>query len=160
MIEHKRMLLGPNYREGMQVGFTSGSMDLLHAGHILMLSEARAHCDYLVVALQGDPTIDRKWKNQPVQTLVERQIQLRGCKFVDEVWIYNTEQELEDLLRILPISVRFVGEEYRDTEFTGHAICKLRGIKIHYNQRQHGYSSSELRQRTAAAEQPTHKESS
>ena len=130
-------------KEGLKIGITFSTFDLLHAGHIAMLSEAKNHCDYLIAALQTDPTIDRPGsKNPPVQTIVERQIQIRGCKFVDEVWIYNTEKDLEDLLNILPIDVRILGEEYRDKPFTGQDICKQRGIELWFNPRRHDFSSS------------------
>ena len=119
--------------EWIRVGFTCSSFDLLHAGHILMLEEARGQCDYLIVGLQTDPTIDRKQKNNPVQTIVERYIQLSAVKFIDEIVVYQTEADLIDLLSALPIDVRIVGEEYIDKDFTGLDICESRGIGIHYN---------------------------
>jgi glycerol-3-phosphate cytidylyltransferase len=113
-----------------------------------MLAEARSICDYLVVGLQNDPSIDRNYKNKPVQTIVERYVQLRAVRYIDDIIVYNTEQDLEDLLRILPISIRIIGEEYRDNEFTGKKYCEDNGIKIYYNKRNHRFSSSELRERT------------
>lgn len=133
---------------GRKIGFTCSTFDLLHAGHILMLAEARSICDYLVVGLQNDPSIDRSYKNKPVQTIVERYVQLRAVRYIDDIIVYNTEQDLEDLLRILPISIRIIGEEYRDNEFTGKKYCEDNGIKIYYNKRNHRFSSSELRERT------------
>lgn len=130
------------------VGFTCSTMDLLHAGHILMLSEIKNHCDYLIVGLQNDPSIDRPNKNKPVQSIVERYVQLAAVKYVDEIIVYNTEKDLEDLLMFLPINTRFIGEEYQGKDFTGKNICEDRGIKIFYNSRKHRFSSSELRKRT------------
>jgi glycerol-3-phosphate cytidylyltransferase len=136
-----------------RVGWTCSTFDLLHAGHIAMLEDAKRHCDWLMVGIQSDPSLDRTHKNSPVQTIVERQIQIRGCKFVDEVWIYNTEKDLEDLLNILPIDVRILGEEYRDKPFTGQDICKQRGIELWFNPRRHDFSSSGLRKRVHASEE-------
>lgn len=134
-------------------GFTCSTFDLLHAGHILMLKEIRERCDYLIVGIQTDPTIDRpKSKNKPIQSIVERSIQIQAVKYVDEVVVYDTEQDLEDLLRLLPINIRFLGEEYRNKPFTGKTICVDRGIQIHYNTRSHNFSTSELRDRTYYAE--------
>jgi glycerol-3-phosphate cytidylyltransferase len=133
-------------------GFTCSAFDLLHAGHILMLEEAKKNCDYLIVGLQNDPSFDRVGKNKPIQSLVERYIQLKGVKYVDEIVVYNTEKDLEDLLMILDIQVRFVGEEYKDKPLTGRDICTARSIKIHYNKRQHSFSTTELRSRIARKE--------
>lgn len=134
---------------GKEIGFTCSSFDLLHAGHVAMLAEARSHCDYLVVGLQIDPTIDRPEKNFPVQSIVERYIQIAGVRYIDDVVVYNTENDLENLLKILPITVRILGMEYQDREFTGRQICQDRGIRIVYNTRNHDYSTSELRTRIA-----------
>lgn len=131
----------------MKKGFTCSAFDLLHAGHILMLEEARTQCDYLICGLQNNPHVDRPTKNVPVQSIVERYIQLKGCRFVDEIIVYNTEKDLEDLLKILPISVRIVGEEYRDKQLTGRDICNDRNITIYYNKREHDFSTTELRNR-------------
>lgn len=138
---------------GLKIGITFSTFDLFHAGHVAMLAEAKNHCDYLIAALQTDPTIDRPdTKNPPVQTIVERQIQLSTNRNVDEVVVYQTEKDLEDLLLILPIDVRILGIEYKDKEFTGKAICLQRGIEIVYNGRDHSFSSSSLRKRVAEAE--------
>jgi glycerol-3-phosphate cytidylyltransferase len=129
---------------------------LLHAGHIGMLREARANCDYLIVGLQTDPTIDRPTeKNKPVQTLVERYAQLNALKFVDEIVPYQTEEDLIDILELFQIDVRFLGEEYREKEFTGKDVCRKRGIELHFNKRDHRFSTSGLRKRVAAAEGET-----
>jgi glycerol-3-phosphate cytidylyltransferase len=112
-----------------------------------MLEEAKRHCDFLIVGLQNDPTLDRPEKNQPIQSIVERQIQLAAVKYVDEIVIYNTEQDLIDLLLTLPIDVRILGDEYKTKEFTGKDIAKQRGSKIIYNGRDHSFSSSSLRKR-------------
>ena len=135
-----------------EIGFTCSAFDLLHAGHIVMLKEARSQCDHLIVGLQNDPTFDRPQKNRPVQSLVERYIQLQAVRYVDEIVVYNTEKDLEDLLLMLPLTKRFVGEEYRNQNLTGRDICKQRDIALVYNQRQHSFSTTELRQRVARAE--------
>jgi len=147
------MLVMPDTMMGKPVGFTCSTFDLLHAGHILMLAECKQICDYLIVGVQSDPTIDRPGtKNKPVQSIVERYVQLSAVKFVDEIIVYNTEKDLEDMLMFLPISVRIIGEEYKDKDFTGKSICEDRGIKIWFNSRSHRFSSSELRQRTYQSE--------
>jgi glycerol-3-phosphate cytidylyltransferase len=147
------MLVMPDDMTGRPVGFTCSTFDLLHAGHILMLAECKQICDYLIVGVQSDPTIDRPdTKNKPVQSIVERYVQLSAVKFVDQIIVYNTEKDLEDMLMFLPLSVRIIGEEYKDKEFTGKQICEDRGIKIWYNSRSHRFSSSELRQRTYQSE--------
>ena len=127
----------------MRIGFTCSSFDLLHAGHTLMLEEARSQCDYLIVGMQLDPTVDRPNKNKPIQTVVERYLQLRGSKYVDEIIPYSTEQDLEDILSSMHIDVRIVGIEYMGREFTGKDICNQRNIEIYYNERVHRFSSSD-----------------
>ena len=129
----------------MKIGITFSAFDLLHAGHIKMLEEAKRQCDYLICGLQTDPTIDRPEKNKPVQTVVERYIQLKACKHVDEIVPYATEQDLEDILRAFKIDVRIVGEEYKEKSFTGRIYCKENGILLYFNKRNHRFSSSELR---------------
>jgi glycerol-3-phosphate cytidylyltransferase len=139
--------------DGLKVGIVFSSFDLFHAGHVAMLAEAKNHCDYLIAALQTDPTIDRPdTKNPPIQSIVERQIQVSTNRNVDEVVVYQTEKDLEDLLLILPVDVRILGVEYADKEFTGKQICLSRGIEIVYNGRDHSFSSSSLRKRVAEAE--------
>lgn len=137
-------MIDPTYG---RVGITFSSFDLLHAGHILMLEQASSQCDYLIAALQSDPTVDRPEKNKPIQTLYERYTQLRGCKYVDEIIPYTTEEEIELILQSRPIYVRIIGEDYVNKDFTGKATCERLGIKICYNSRQHSLSSSELRKR-------------
>lgn len=138
---------------GRRVGFTCSTFDLFHAGHVVMLEEAKRVCDYLIVGIQVDPTIDRPGtKNKPVQSIIERQIQLSACRFVDEIIVYTTEKELEDCLMALPIDVRILGEEYKDKEFTGKEICEKRNIECYFNKRDHYFSSSDLRQRVYEAE--------
>ena len=136
-----------SYKDCGSIGFTCSTFDLLHAGHITMLEEAKRHCDFLIVGLQNDPTEDRPEKNKPVQSIVERQLQLAAVKYVDEIVIYNTEQDLIDLLLTLPIDVRILGDEYKTKDFTGKDIAKQRGSKIIYNGRDHSFSSSSLRKR-------------
>ena len=138
---------------GNTIGITFSTFDLLHAGHIAMLAEAKNHCDYLIAGLQTDPTTDRPdTKNPPVQSIVERQIQLAATRYVDEIVVYETEKDLEDILLTLPIDVRILGVEYQDREFTGREICLRRGIELVFNGRDHSFSSSSLRKRVAAAE--------
>jgi len=128
----------------MKIGFTCSTFDLFHAGHVMMLKEAKTQCDYLIVGLQMDPTIDRPTtKNKPLQTVLERFIQVQACKFVDEIIPYATEKELMDILTSYPIDVRIVGEEYRDKQFTGFNLP----ISVYFNSRQHSFSTTELRQR-------------
>jgi glycerol-3-phosphate cytidylyltransferase len=129
----------------MKIGITFSSFDLLHAGHIKMLEEAKRQCDFLICGLQTDPTIDRPEKNRPVQSVVERYIQLRGCKHVDEIVPYATEQDLEDVLRSFKIDVRIIGDEYASKKFTGRQYCEEKGIQLFFNKREHRFSSTELR---------------
>ena len=139
--------------DGKKIGITFSTFDMLHAGHIAMLSEAKNHCDYLICGLQTDPTIDRPdTKNHPIQSVVERQIQLSACRYVDEVVVYQTEQDLVDLLLILPLDVRILGVEYEEKEFTGKWEGHDRGIQHVFNRRDHSFSSSSLRKRVVAAE--------
>ena len=139
--------------EGKKIGITFSTFDMLHAGHIAMLSEAKNHCDYLIAGLQTDPTIDRPdTKNKPVQSIVERQIQLAACRYVDEVVVYQTEQDLVDLLLILPVDVRILGVEYEGKPFTGDEACWSRDIELVFNSRDHSFSSSSLRKRVADAQ--------
>jgi glycerol-3-phosphate cytidylyltransferase len=112
--------------QGLRIGFTASQFDMLHAGHVAMLSEARNHCDYLIAGLQNNASWDRPEKNAPIQSIVERQIQLAATRYVDEIVVYNTESDLEDILLTLPIDVRILGVEYRDKEFTGRDICDKR----------------------------------
>jgi glycerol-3-phosphate cytidylyltransferase len=130
----------------MKIGFTCSSFDLLHAGHVQMLREAKEHCDYLIVVLQIDPSLDRPEKNPPIQTIVERYSQLKAVSYVDEIIPYKTEQDLEDILELYTIDVRVLGEEYRDKDFTGKDICRKRDIDLHFNRRDHRFSSTLLRQ--------------
>ncbi len=137
----------------MKVGFTCSTFDLFHAGHIMMLKEAKAQCDYLIVGLQTDPTIDRPIeKNKPVQSVFERFVQLQACKYVDEVVVYATEKELVDILLSYPINIRILGNEYENKMFTGRAECVDRGIEFYFNNRAHSFSTTELRQRVIDAE--------
>lgn len=129
------------------VGITFSTFDLLHGGHIAMLREAKDKCDYLICGLQVDPSLDRPEKNAPVQTLVERWTQLQGVKYVDEIIPYQTESDVEDILRLFDIDVRIIGSEYKTGKFTGRAICASRGIEIIFNKRDHRFSTSDLRQR-------------
>ena len=132
----------------MKTGFTCSTFDLFHAGHIMMLREAKEQCNYLIVGLQTDPTIDRQQKNKPVQSVFERFVQLDACKYVDQVVVYATEKELRDILLSYPIDVRILGEEYKDKEFTGYNIP----MEFYFNKRKHSFSTSELRQRVIEAE--------
>ena len=132
----------------MKTGFTCSTFDLFHAGHVMMLKDAKAQCDYLIVGLQTDPTIDRPEKNKPVQTVFERFVQLNACVYVDEVVVYATEKELRDILLSYPIDVRIIGDEYAHKSFTGQEL----DIEIYFNKRKHSFSTTELRQRVIDAE--------
>lgn len=136
----------------MIIGLTASTFDLLHAGHVLMLREAKSQCDYLICALQVDPSVDRPEKNSPVQTLVERYAQLQAVRYVDEILVYQTEKDLEDILELYPISVKIMGKEYKDKDFTGREICKRKGISLYFNSREHRFSSSDLRARVIKAD--------
>lgn len=136
----------------MTVGFTCSTFDLFHAGHIIMLKEAKSVCDYLIVGLQTDPTIDRKEKNKPVQSIFERYVQLQACKYVDEIVVYATEKDLVDILLSYPINIRILGDEYEHKAFTGRQECIQKGIKFYFNKREHTFSTTELRQRVIDCE--------
>jgi len=131
----------------MIIGITFSTFDLFHAGHVSMLHEAKQKCDYLIVGLQSDPTIDRPQKNAPIQSLFERYVQLKGCRYVDEIVPYTRETDLEDIMLTYDIHKRFIGEEYKMTNFTGKSICGKRDIEIVYNQRKHSFSTTNLRER-------------
>ena len=131
----------------MKIGFTCSTFDLFHAGHVMMLEEAKKQCDFLIVGLQTDPTIDRNTKNKPVQGVFERWAQLKACKFVDQIVPYASEKELRDILLSFPIDIRILGEEYRDKEFTGYDLP----VEFYFNKRRHSFSTSELRQRVIDA---------
>ena len=130
-----------------KIGITFGAFDLLHAGHVAMLAEAKQNCDYLIVGLQNDPSVDRPEKNQPIQSIFERQLQITACRFVDEVVVYNTENDVLDILKALPIDVRIIGSDYLKKDFTGKQYCVDSDIEIMYNNRDHSFSTSELRDR-------------
>lgn len=136
----------------MKTGIVASTFDLLHAGHVIMLKEAKGRCDHLIAALQTDPTIDRPLKNKPVQSVFERFVQLEGCKYVDEIVVYTTERELVDIFLSYPIDIRILGEEYMYKDFTGKEECENRGIDFYFNRRDHSFSSSSLRQRVVEAE--------
>ncbi len=136
----------------MTRGFTASSFDLFHSGHVAMLKEARANCDYMIVGLQTDPTIDRPNKNKPIQSVFERYVQLEGCKYIDEIIPYESEKDLTDIFLTYGIDVRFIGEEYKDKDFTAKQICVDKNIKIHYNKRQHSFSTTNLRKRIKETE--------
>jgi len=138
----------------MKIGFTCSTFDLFHAGHMMMLKEAKTQCDYLIVGLQTDPTIDRPdTKNKPIQSLFERFVQLDSCKYVDEIIPYSTEKELTDILLSYPIDVRIIGEEYKDKHFTGREF----DVEVYYNARKHSFSTTSLRQRVSEAEEKKRK---
>lgn len=137
----------------MKIGFNCSSFDLLHAGHITMMKMETRLCDYLLVALQVDPTVDRPGiKNKPIQSVYERYAQLQACKYVDEILVYETEYDLLQLIKTQTMHIRFLSEEYINRDFTGKQYCIDNKIELHYHKRQHNYSSSELRSRTAKLE--------
>ena len=137
----------PNNPRNNIVGITFSTFDFFHAGHVKMLEEAKSICDYLIVGLQLDPSIDREEKNKPVQSIIERYIQVSSCKYVDEVVPYVREMDLDEILRSFKIDVRIIGEEYRDKNFTGKEYCEANGIQLYFNRRDHNYSSSNIRKR-------------
>jgi glycerol-3-phosphate cytidylyltransferase len=128
----------------MTTGITFGTFDLFHAGHVLMLQEAKSVCDYLIVCMQADPSVDRPEKNSPIQNLVERQIQVEACKYVDRIIVYTTEDDVIQILKAIDWDVRIIGNEYRESEFTGREFTI---DQCYFNRRPHTFSSSELRQR-------------
>ena len=136
----------------MKVGITFSAFDLFHAGHVKMLDEAKSKCDYLIVGLQLDPSIDRPKKNKPTQSIIERYVQLRGCKYIDEIIPYISENDLVDVLSSFKIDLRIIGEEYKNKVFTGKDYCIKKGIEIYYNKREHRFSSSALRKQIAQSE--------
>ena len=131
----------------MSTGITASTFDLLHAGHVMMLREAKSQCDHLICAIQVDPSVDRKEKNTPVQTLVERYTQLAAVRYVDEIIPYQSEDDLVDILKMYDIDVRIIGDEYKDKTFTGRATCASQGIEVYFNKRDHRFSTSDLRKR-------------
>lgn len=135
----------------MKTGITFSTFDLLHAGHVKMLEEAKTKCDYLIVGLQLDPSIDRPEKNKPTQSIIERYVQLKGCKFIDEIVPYVSEEDIIDILSSFKIDIRIIGEEYKEKDFTGKEYCKKKGIEIYYNKREHRFSSSALREQVASS---------
>jgi glycerol-3-phosphate cytidylyltransferase len=138
--------------KGLKIGIVFSQFDILHAGHVAMLSEAKNHCDYLIAGLQNNAQWDRPEKNEPIQSIVERQISLSAVRFVDEIVVYNTEKDLEDILLTLPVDVRILGVEYQEKEFTGKDICTRRNIELVFNGRDHSFSSSSLRKRVVEAQ--------
>jgi glycerol-3-phosphate cytidylyltransferase len=131
----------------MKVGITFSTFDLFHAGHVKMLEEAKRQCDYLIVGLQLDPSIDRPEKNSPSQSIIERYIQLKGSKHIDEIVPYVSEQDLEDILRSFKLDVRIIGEEYKNIDFSGKEYCTEKGIEIYYYSKDHRFSSKEIKTR-------------
>jgi glycerol-3-phosphate cytidylyltransferase len=129
----------------MKIGITFSCFDLFHAGHVKMLEECKSNCDFLIACLQTDPNIDRPNKNKPIQSIVERYIQLKGCLFIDEIVPYSTESELLEILQSFKIDIRFIGEDYLDKDFTGRQFCLDNNIEIYYNSRKHNYSTSLIR---------------
>lgn len=143
----------------MKIGFNCSCFDLFHAGHVTMLKMEKEHCDYLKVALQVDPTIDRPGlKNKPVQSIYERYSQVQSCKYVDEILLYDTEADLLNLIKSQTMHIRFLSEEYKDRDFTGKQYCVDNGIELHYHRRQHTFSTTELRNRVYEMELAKRKE--
>ena len=134
----------------MKIGFTCSTFDLLHAGHTLMLKECKNNCDWLIAALQADPSIDRpETKNSPAQGLYERWLQLKACRYVDEIIPYSTEEDLLNLIKSQDLHIRFIGEEYANKDFTGKQFCLDNNIELYYNRRKHSYSTTDLRKRAS-----------
>ena len=135
----------------MNIGITFGAFDLCHAGHVLMFADCKQYCDFLIVGLQVDPSMEREEKNKPIQSLYERYVQLASVKYIDEIIPYVYEQEILQILSSRKIDTRFVGSDYIGRDFTGKNVCVDRKIEIRYNNRDHGFSTTELRQRVAGA---------
>lgn len=131
----------------MKIGFTCGAFDLFHAGHVTMLQEAKSVCDYLIVGIQINPHVEKPEKNSPIQTIIERQIQVKACRYVDEIIVYATVQDLEDLLSMLPIDIRIIGTDHRGIWKSAREMCDRRNITVYYNKRDHRFSTTELRER-------------
>ena len=143
----------------MKIGFNCSSCDLFHAGHVTMMKMEKQMCDYLIVALQVDPTIDRPGvKNKPTQSVYERYVQLQGCKYVDEILVYETEADLLNLIQTQTLHIRFLSEEYKDRDFTGKQYCIDNGIELYFHMRRHQYSSTELRNRVYELEKKKREE--
>ncbi|MEE2975635.1 MAG: adenylyltransferase/cytidyltransferase family protein [Thermodesulfobacteriota bacterium] len=142
----------------MKTGITFSTFDLLHAGHIAMLKEAKQHCDYLICGLHVDPQVERPEKNSPIQSVVERYLQLSAVKYVDEIVPYNLEKDLADILLTFPINIRIIGADYKDTDFSGKQLCIDNNIEIYYNSRSHNFSSSGLRKRVFNEEEKNNKQ--
>ena len=143
----------------MKIGFNCSSCDLFHAGHVTMMKMEKQMCDYLIVALQVDPTIDRPGvKNKPTQSVYERYVQLQGCKYVDEILVYETEADLLNLIQTQTVHIRFLSEEYKDRDFTGKQYCIDNGIELYFHMRRHQYSSTELRNRVYELEKKKREE--
>ena len=146
-------------KDNKTIGFNCSTFDLFHAGHVTMLKQEKRMCDYLIVAIQTDPTVDRPLtKNKPVQSIYERFIQVSACRYVDEVIVYTTEEDLLNVLKTQHIDIRFLGDEYKTKDFTGKQWCLDNNIKNHYHLRDHPYSSSALRRRVAEAEKEKNKD--
>jgi glycerol-3-phosphate cytidylyltransferase len=129
-------------------GFTCGAFDLLHPGHVHLLTKSSQQCDELFVGLHTDPTIDRpRFKNKPIQTTFERFVQLNALSFIKKIIPYDTEKDLLNMLSTLYINKRFLGFDYNSSAITGYSVCKERNIEIVYISRMHTWSSSELRKR-------------
>lgn len=140
-------------RTNKKIGFNCSTFDLFHTGHVTMLREEKKHCDHLIVAIQVDPTIDRPdTKNKPIQSIYERFVQVSSCKYVDEVIVYSTEEDLLNLLKTIQIDIRFLGDEYKTKDFTGKQWCLDHGVELFYHEREHPYSSSNMRKRVYEAE--------
>jgi len=131
----------------MKRGITFSAFDLFHAGHVAMLSEAKGECDYLIACIHADPNKENSSKNKPIQSLLERQIQVNACRYVDETIVYENEEDVRNILRTIPWDVRIIGEEYMNKHFTGKKEFFKPNKEIYYNYRQHTFSSSELRER-------------
>ena len=155
MSPRKRLERYMEYSQDKRIGFTASAFDLLHSGHIAMLRDAKSQCDWLICGLQVDPSCDRIDKNKPIQSIVERHTQLAAVKYVDEIIVYTTEEDLVDILQMYPINVRILGDEYRNKDFTGKDECRQLGIDLYFNERNHRFSSSGLRRKVIQDEHHT-----
>ncbi len=142
-------------RQGKKVGITVGAFDLCHAGHVLMFKEAKTVCEHFIVGLHSDPSLDRADKNKPIMSLEERKIILEGIRYIDEIFVYDTEAELYEILKKneLGIDIRIIGTDWKGKPYTGHDLP----IEMYFNTRDHGYSTTDLRRRIYESETKTRK---
>lgn len=140
--------------EEFKIGFTAGVFDLTHCGHLLMFQYCKKHCDYLIVAIQVDPSKYREGKEAPIETIFERFVRLESCKYVDKVIPYESEEDLESILNTVYYDLRFIGSDHQGRSFTGDSIRK---DTHHFNPRDHQYSSTSLKERVVSGRKSSYR---